>query len=223
MTAGDKLEGVILLAGGCVFLLIGSLIYGPAADVLRWLLIVFGWVLCFFGCRVYNIRITPREKQGCFGQLFGMSFVLLIVIGIIGLVGHGVFTGLIAAAGLLAAFVAGGMAAVIPSGSAPVNGLEYEYYCADYLKHHGFYNVQVTPASGDFGADIVAYDHRGEKWVIQCKRYSKPVDNTAVQEVNAAKRHYGATKGAVMTNNRLTDKARQLAWENDIELFEMID
>lgn len=105
-----------------------------------------------------------------------------------------------------------------------MTGLEFEYHCAKYLMNTGrFKNVQVTPPSGDFGADIIATDKKGDRWVFQCKHYQSKVPNDAVQEVVAAKAHYKATKAAVMTNSQLQKKARQLAMENDIELFEMID
>lgn len=103
------------------------------------------------------------------------------------------------------------------------NGFEYEEWCANYLRTHGYHDVVVTPGSGDYGADVIGYDHYNNKWVFQCKLYTGKVSNTAVQEVVAAKAHYQANKGAVMTNSQLTDNARKLAWENDIELFEMID
>lgn len=222
MRAAGKFLGTVFMTVGGVLLIIGSLIYGSVGDILRWPLIILGWGCAFLACRSYNIRISPDFQQSGFGFLFGVSFVLLMIIGFIGMLGH-TYTGIYAAIGLFIAFVAGGMAAKSSSGNAPVDGWEYEYYCADYLRQHGFFNVQVTPASGDFGADIVAYDGNGDMWVFQCKRYEKPVGNTAVQEVNTAKKHYGAKKGAVMTNTVLTEKARQLAWENDIELFEMID
>lgn len=218
----DKFFGVLLHGIGSLFLVIGALIYGPIGDFLRWPLIICGCVCVFIGCRFYNILITPEEKQGDLGYLFGLTFVFLIGVGFISMFKNS-YTGIIAAAGLFIAFVAGGMAAKLPEGNAPVDGWEYEHYCAEYLRRHGFFNVQVTPGSNDFGADIVAYDVHGDKWVFQCKRFSKPVDNSAVQEVTTAKKHYGAKKGAVMTNTVLTEKARQLAWENDIELFEMID
>ena len=222
MNAGDRFLGWIFMMIGCLVLIIGSLIYGPVGDILRWPLIICGWVCVFLGCRSYNISICPDFQQSRFGFLFGLSFVLLIGIGFIGMLGH-TYTGIYAAIGLFIAFVAGSVRLGFTGGNAPVNGLDYEYYCAEYLRHHGFYNVRVTPGSGDFGADIVAYDASGDMWVFQCKRYEKPVGNTAVQEVIGSKRHYGAKKGAVMTNTVLTEKARQLAWENDIELFEMID
>ena len=106
--------------------------------------------------------------------------------------------------------------------SSQMTGLEYEQHCADWLRKKGFYNIQVTPASNDYGADVIA-EKNGERWVFQCKHYSGVVPNDAVQEINTAKKHYNAKKGAVITNSKLSENAKRLAWENDIELFEMID
>lgn len=49
-----------------------------------------------------------------------------------------------------------------------MNGWDFEHACARVLKAKGFYNVNVTPGSGDHGADIIAYKS-GIKYVIQCK------------------------------------------------------
>lgn len=113
-----------------------------------------------------------------------------------------------------------------PTGSKrkkDMTGLEFEGYCGKYLLTHGFHDVYTTPPSGDYGADLVAKDANGVTWVFQCKRYKSKVGNGCVQEVVAAKKHYGASKAAVMTNSQLTQKARELAFENDVILFECMD
>ena len=47
---------------------------------------------------------------------------------------------------------------------------EYEEYVAEELRQDGFTEVDTTPKSGDFGADVLAMD--GERRVcVQCKRY----------------------------------------------------
>lgn len=102
-------------------------------------------------------------------------------------------------------------------------GIDYEEYCGAYLLKHGFHDVIITPPTGDYGADIVAKDERGNLWVFQCKQYSSKLGNSCVQEVVAAKKHYGATKAGVMTNSKLTEKARELAFENEVLLFECMD
>ena len=104
-----------------------------------------------------------------------------------------------------------------------MTGVEFEHHCAKLLKKKGFWNIIVTPSSGDYGADLIAYDRNGYKWVFQCKYYNgRKVNNSAVQEVVAAKAHYKATKAAVMTNSKLTEQARQLAIENGVILFELL-
>lgn len=105
-----------------------------------------------------------------------------------------------------------------------MTGVDFEHYCAEWLmKNKNFKKVVVTPPSGDYGADLVAYDRKGECWVFQCKHYGRKVTNSAVQEAVTAKAHYKAARAAVMTNSQLTEKARELAFENDVLLFELLD
>ncbi|MFG1417167.1 restriction endonuclease [Xanthobacter sp. V0B-10] len=97
------------------------------------------------------------------------------------------------------------------------NGLEYEVFVGDLLKDQGW-DVSLTPASGDQGADVIA--RRGpEVVVIQCKFYAGAVGNKAVQEVAAARVHYGATQAAVVSKSGFTASARQLAATNDVALL----
>ena len=102
----------------------------------------------------------------------------------------------------------------------PTDGHEFEYWCAGYLLRQGFREARVTPGSGDYGADIVAVDRDGNRWVVQCKLYGHPVSNSAVQEVIGAKVHYGASRAMVMTNARMTKQAKELAWENAVAIIE---
>lgn len=99
------------------------------------------------------------------------------------------------------------------------NGLEYEQYIAMRMRIEGFKNVEVTPASGDFGADII-FEREGVKFCAQCKLYSKPVGISAVQEIIGAKAHYNCAVAMVITNNTYTDAARQLAKENAVILVD---
>lgn len=97
-------------------------------------------------------------------------------------------------------------------------GEEYEHYVAERLKHMGFTNVQVTQLSGDFGADVLAYDPDGNKTCIQCKMYSGTVGIAAVQEIYGAKAYYKCDKAMVITTSSFTKAARQLALETDVKL-----
>lgn len=104
--------------------------------------------------------------------------------------------------------------------SAPpkyTTGLEYERYVAQSLKTSGCENVEVTPASGDFGADII-FRKNGAKVCAQCKLYSKPVGISAVQEVIGAKAHYKCAAAMVITNSTFTEKAEEFAGKAKVSL-----
>lgn len=102
-----------------------------------------------------------------------------------------------------------------------MDGHEYEYACAQYLKRNGFTKVQVTKASGDQGIDIIAT--KGKKYGIQCKYYSGAVGNKAVQEAYAGSKFYGCDVAVVMTNNTFTKSAKELAEKLSVELWEKKD
>jgi restriction system protein len=99
----------------------------------------------------------------------------------------------------------------------PTDPFEYEQFCADILRSSGWQAV-VTQATGDQGADIRASKH-GLNIIVQCKLYSKPVGNKAVQEVVGALAHYGAKHGLVVTNTGFTKSAKMLAASNNILLL----
>jgi HJR/Mrr/RecB family endonuclease len=95
------------------------------------------------------------------------------------------------------------------SNNKDISPIDYEKQIAIQLKDLGF-NAHTTKASGDQGADVLA-DKQGVKFAIQCKMYSKPVGNKAVQEVNAARDYYKCDYGVVITNSSYTPAARKAA------------
>jgi len=96
--------------------------------------------------------------------------------------------------------------------------LAFESFVAKLFQDKG-YHALVTKASGDQGADVIL-ERLGEKVVIQVKQYSSPVTNKAVQEVVAAKIHYGANRAIVVTNNYFTASAQELARSNNVQLID---
>lgn len=84
-------------------------------------------------------------------------------------------------------------------------GLAFEHSCAEVLRNCGW-DVRVTPASGDFGADLIAKSGR-RIVAIQCKRYMGTVGVAAVQEVHAAKTFYEATHSVVVSLRGYTKAA----------------
>lgn len=100
-----------------------------------------------------------------------------------------------------------------------MDGIEFEHYALWILKLMGYKRCQVTKASGDFGADVVAI-RNNKKTVVQVKRYKGNVGIAAVQQVVASKAHYGADEAAVFTNSHLTSAAKTLAQENKVTIID---
>lgn len=94
---------------------------------------------------------------------------------------------------------------------------EFEHYCAAVLRQRKWI-ARVTQQGADQGVDIVA-DKRGLRIVLQCKKYSRPVGNFAVQEIVAGIAHLSAQRGVVVTNSDYTIGARKLAASNDVLLL----
>lgn len=99
------------------------------------------------------------------------------------------------------------------------NGLEFENYCANLLTLNGYQNVTLTKASNDYGIDILA-ENNGVKYAIQCKFYTSPVGNSAVQEACAGKLYYNCHVAIVLTNSVFTKNAIELANKNNVILWD---
>lgn len=104
-----------------------------------------------------------------------------------------------------------------PETEVPEDGIGYERFCASLLEQAGW-RARATRASGDQGADVLA-ERDGERLVLQCKRYGKPVGNGAVQEAAAAARHWSADRAVVVSNAGFTPAARKLAASTDVLLL----
>ena len=85
---------------------------------------------------------------------------------------------------------------------------DFEAHCSALLQRQGW-NTSLTEITGDQGIDIVA-ERNGLKLVFQCKQYSNPVGNKAVQEAHAGKDFLGADMAVVVTNASFTTSAKEL-------------
>ena len=102
-----------------------------------------------------------------------------------------------------------------------LSGRAFEKYLRVQFRNLG-YRVKLTEKSHDYGADLVV-KKRGEKIVIQAKRYEKNVGIAAVQEAVGSIAYYDADRAMVVTNSGFTKSARNLARQNDVELWGRYD
>lgn len=98
-----------------------------------------------------------------------------------------------------------------------MTGFEYEVFCKTKLEEIGW-GIVVTKKTGDQGVDLIATKKK-RKVAIQCKKYSSPVGNKAVQEVVAGKLYYNLDSAVVITNRSFTKSAEQLAKANAVQLI----
>ena len=98
-----------------------------------------------------------------------------------------------------------------------LSGRAFEKYLRVQFKHLG-YRVRLTDYSHDYGADLIV-KKRGEKIVVQAKRYEKNEGIAAVQEAVGSVAYYDADRAMVVTNSNFTKSARNLAKQNEVELW----
>lgn len=102
-----------------------------------------------------------------------------------------------------------------------LNGRAFEKYLCAQFRHFG-YRVTLTDYSHDYGADLILR-RRGEKIVVQAKRYERNVGIAAVQESVGSVAYYDADRAMVVTNSGFTKSARNLARQNNVELWGRYD
>ncbi|WP_417247050.1 restriction endonuclease [Celeribacter sp.] len=99
----------------------------------------------------------------------------------------------------------------------PFDGHAFEQWVCDALTGFGW-EASVTSGSGDQGIDVIAQKD-GFRIGIQCKLYSQPVGNKAVQEAHSGKVFYGLDAAAVVTNAGFTRSATDLGLATGILLL----
>jgi len=100
--------------------------------------------------------------------------------------------------------------------TAEMSGTEFEDYVARIARSCGM-PVIMTSITGDWGVDVIV-GKRPNRLAIQCKRQSRPVGASAVQEVVAGAPMQDCSKTMVVTNHEFTPAARKLAELHGCEL-----
>ncbi|MEU0413565.1 restriction endonuclease [Streptomyces griseorubiginosus] len=112
---------------------------------------------------------------------------------------------------------------------ARVDGLdhrEFEYLIRDLMVRDGAEKVRRVGGAGDNGADVVAVDPAGQRWVIQCKHRKQGLSGARVgvqefQILNGTGRPVHKGHVAVMvTNGAVTGRARNFAREQNLHVVD---
>lgn len=104
--------------------------------------------------------------------------------------------------------------------SVSIDGYQFEEFLAQMFESHGW-KVIRTPKSRDQGADLIIQDEY-QRIVVQAKKYSGVVSNSAVQEIAAARQFYNADKALVVTTGYFSQSAFDLAQANKVILWDKL-
>lgn len=100
-----------------------------------------------------------------------------------------------------------------------MDGETFEHYVANLLHIYQFKKIAVSTYSNDKGLDVYA-EHEGFKYGFQCKRWSKNIPLSAIQEIYTAKDLYGIDKAIVITNSGFTKAAIEASIKLDVILID---
>ena len=95
---------------------------------------------------------------------------------------------------------------------------DFEALVAKLFKANG-HKVTLVGGHSDHGVDIVVTNAQGEKWIVQCKRYSGSVGEPVVRDLYGTLLHEGAQGAYLMTTGSFTQKAQDWAVGKPIILY----
>jgi restriction system protein len=90
-----------------------------------------------------------------------------------------------------------------------MSGPQFERFVAALLQSQGYKTI-LTPATNDYGVDIVA-ERTGVRIAVQCKRHGENLSRDCVSDAVAGKHVYKCGTAMVVTNRRFRSGAMTLA------------
>lgn len=96
---------------------------------------------------------------------------------------------------------------------------KFETLVAVLFKAYG-HRVEVVGGSSDHGVDVAVMTGQGEKWVVQCKRYSGSVGEPVVRDLYGTLLHEEAQRAYLMTTGSFTQQALEWAEGKPIVLYD---
>jgi restriction system protein len=98
-----------------------------------------------------------------------------------------------------------------------LSGVEFEEFLAGLFLAQG-YAAELTPTSGDYGADLIL-SKDGQRIAVQAKRYVGSVGVQAVQEALSGQAYYQCDTAWVITTGAFTTNALELAKKSGVKMI----
>ena len=99
-----------------------------------------------------------------------------------------------------------------------LNGKQFEEYLAGLFRVQG-YAAELTPVSGDYGADLIL-TRDGCRIAVQSKRHAGSIGVQAVQEALSGQAYYKCDSAWVVTTGSFTANAVHLAKKSGVILMD---
>lgn len=102
-----------------------------------------------------------------------------------------------------------------------LSGEEFEEFLAGLFRGQG-YTVELTPITGDYGADLIL-NKDGQRICVQAKRYKGSVGVAAVQEALSGKSYFQCDAAWVVSTGTYTPNAQELAAKSGVKMIGRAD
>jgi len=96
---------------------------------------------------------------------------------------------------------------------------DFEEMVAELYRGLG-HKAKRIGSSGDHGVDIVVQSKDGEKWIVQCKNWRRPVGERVVRDFYGTLQHEKANSGAIFATRGFTRQAREWARGKPFYLYD---
>ena len=96
---------------------------------------------------------------------------------------------------------------------------DFEKVAAELFRSYG-HHVTVSGGTSDHGVDVIVQATTGEKWIVQCKRYSGTVGEAIVRDLFGTMLHEDAQKAYLITTGGISSQAQEWVVGKPIILYE---
>jgi restriction system protein len=97
--------------------------------------------------------------------------------------------------------------------------IELEKFSAQIFSKIG-YKAQLTASNGDHGVDVMLINPKGQKEIVQCKQWNKPVGEPQLRDLYGAMQHDQAVRGWLVAPRGFSEPAKKWAKGKSIELID---
>lgn len=106
-----------------------------------------------------------------------------------------------------------------PQDLLDVSPTQFEKMVVDLYEIRG-YKAKRTGSTGDHGVDVLVQTPKGEKWIVQCKRWRGWVGEPVVRDFFGALHHEKADRGVLITTGTFSNAAREWAKGKPLSLVD---